>query len=79
MVPSFNAGSVDVKIPDKLTLAKEAYFSQPDGFPFEDFRLEDVNLPPEEEEAALQVDDEEAVAQDVAATQETGFGSSIGT
>ena len=70
--------ALEVKVPTKLELAKEEFFNQPDGFPFEKFRIEDVALPPDEERAALQVDDEEEVAQDVAASQETGFGSSIG-
>lgn len=69
--------ALDVKVPTKLELAKEEFFNQPDGFPFEKFRIEDVTLPPDEERAATQVDDEEEVAQDVAASQETGFGSSI--
>lgn len=77
MPPFFNTGSVDVKVPDKRELAKQAYFNQPDGFPFEEFRLEAVNLPPEEVDA-IEEDDDDAVAQDVAATQETGFGSSVG-
>ena len=68
----------EVKAPDKFELAKQEYFNQPDGFPYGQFRLEDVNLPPEEEAEATKEDDEEAVAQEVVATQETGFGTCIG-
>jgi hypothetical protein len=74
----FNSSVVEAKVPDKLELAKQEFFNQPDGFPFEGFKLEDVNLPPDEEAAAVREVDEEAVEQDVAASQETGFGSIIG-
>lgn len=78
MAPFFNTGSVDVQVPDKLELAKQAYFNQPDGFPFGDFRLEDVNLPPEDASAVEEDNDVDSVAQDGAASHETGYGSSIG-
>jgi translation initiation factor 3 subunit B len=78
MVTSVIRTAGEVKYRSKEDLAREEFFNQPDGFPFDGFRIEDVNLPPEEEKAALQVDDAEEVAQDVAANVETGFGTSIG-
>lgn len=64
-------------VPDKLKLAREEYFNQPDGFPFDTFDVQEVNLPPLEAEAL--VDDPEADSdQEGEVPEETGFGSSVG-
>ena len=71
--------SPDVRTADKRKLARQEYFNQPDGFPFDSFCLDEVNLPPGEEAAAIGDDhaDEEA-EQHVAASLESGFAATIG-
>ena len=74
----FNSGAVDVKILDKHALAKSEFFNQPDGFPFDGFDLDAVNLPPGEEAAAKRDDVDEAAEQGNATLQDTGFESIVG-
>ena len=64
------------QVPDRHELAKQEYFNQPDGFPFEGFELQDVLLPPGETMGINSDDDDEE--EDIISS-ETGFGSAIGT
>lgn len=64
------------KAPTQRELAKEEYFNQPDGFPFEGFELDDVLLPPNENMGIESGDDSEELED--ALDAETGFGSAIG-
>jgi hypothetical protein len=70
------AGGAPAGPPDKFALAKEAYFNQPDGFPFDGFQLEDIVLPPDDD-MGIESDDGD-VAEEATDNLETGFSSSIG-
>jgi hypothetical protein len=61
---------------DKLSLAKQEFFNQPEGFPYEGFDPDQVVLPPDDDCGVPSEDDEapEEHLQD----EETGFSTSIG-
>jgi hypothetical protein len=62
---------------DKFAVAKEEYFNQPDGFPFEGFDPDQVLLPPGDDCGVVSEDDD--IAEEDIQNEETGFSTSIGT
>lgn len=70
------AVSVQVSVPDRLSLAREEFFNQPDGFPYGDFNPDDVVLPPDDDLGVVS-DDNEAV-EEGKDDAETGFSTSVG-
>lgn len=63
------------QVPDRYVLAKQEFFNQPEGFPFDNFDLADVNLPPDDDLGINSEDDDE---EEDTIDAETGFGSAIG-
>lgn len=62
--------------PDKAAIAREAYFNQPEGFPFDNFDIHEVVLPPDDD-LGIESDDGD-VEEEATADLDTGFGSALG-
>lgn len=62
---------------DKFAVAKDLYFNQPEGFPYENFDPDQVVLPPDDDCGVVSEDDD--IAEDDIQDEETGFSTSIGT
>lgn len=65
-----------VTVPDRLALARDEYFSQPEGFPYGDFDPDEVILPPDDDFDIPSEDDE--AAEESKDDAETGFSTSVG-
>lgn len=65
-----------VTVPDRLSLARQEFFSQPDGFPYGEFNPDDVVLPPGDDLGVVS-DDNEAI-EEGKDDAETGFSTSVG-
>jgi translation initiation factor 3 subunit B len=61
---------------DPLEVARSLFRDQPAGFPYENFDLEELILP-EDDDMGIRSDDDEEEEEEL--ETETGFGSVIGT
>lgn len=62
---------------DKYAVAKDLFFNQPDGFPYDSFDPDQVVLPPDDDCGVVSEDDD--IAEEDIQNEETGFSTSIGT
>lgn len=70
------AAALRSTIPDKLSLARDEFFSQPEGFPYGDFNPDEVILPPDDDLDIPSEDDD--AAEESKDDTETGFSTSVG-
>lgn len=61
---------------DKFAVAKDMFFNQPDGFPYDGFNPDQVVLPPGDDCGVISDDDD--IGEEDIQNEETGFSTSIG-
>ena len=61
---------------DKYAVAKDLFFNQPDGFPYDNFDPDQVVLPPGDD-CGVESEDDDIAEEDIQ-NEETGFSTSIG-